>query len=39
MTIQDEGHSQHFSKRIRFSTWWLSQLWKCSFKQMCCAKC
>jgi len=26
MTMQDEGPSQHFSKRIGFWTWWLSVL-------------
>jgi len=22
-TMEDKGHSQHFSKRIGFCTWWL----------------
>jgi len=34
--MQDEGHSQHFSKKISFWTWY--QFWKCCFTPLCCAK-
>jgi len=35
---QDKEHSQYFSKRIGFWTWWLYQLWECFLTQMGCAK-